>query len=107
MLRRIRRNLREEAKSLPSYDESPTPIHTLVMNIIVWNYRGAMKPFFQNHVRDLVNNHELAILIVMETKIGGNRAHEITGRLPFDGAIHTDTIGYAGGFWMLWNFDKV
>lgn len=107
MLRRIRRNLREEAKSLPSYDESPTPIHTLVMNIIVWNYRGAMKPFFQNHVKDLVNNHELAILIVMETKIGGNRAHEITSRLPFDGAIHTDTIGYAGGFWMLWNFDKV
>ena len=32
----------------------------------------------------------------METKLGGNRAKEITDRLLFDRAIHTDTIGYAG-----------
>ena len=27
--------------------------------------------------------------------------------LPFDGAIHIETIGYAGGLWLLWNSDKV
>ena len=43
----------------------------------------------------------------METRIGGDRAREITDRLPFNGAIHTETIGYAGGLWMLWNSDKV
>ena len=43
----------------------------------------------------------------METKLGGERAREIIDRLPFDGAIHTDTIGYAGGLWLLWNSDKV
>lgn len=43
----------------------------------------------------------------METILGGERAREITNRLPFDGAIHTDTIGYAGGLWLLWNSDKV
>ena len=32
---------------------------------------------------------------------------EITNRLPFDEVIHTDTIGYAGGLWELWNSDKV
>ena len=43
----------------------------------------------------------------METKIGGERAREIIDRLPFDGAIHTETIGYAGGLWMLWNSNRV
>uniref|UniRef100_A0A7N2LRJ8 Uncharacterized protein n=1 Tax=Quercus lobata TaxID=97700 RepID=A0A7N2LRJ8_QUELO len=43
------------------------------------------------------------ILVVTETRIGGDRAKEITDRLSFDGTIHIDTIGYAGGLWVLWN----
>ena len=43
----------------------------------------------------------------METKLGGDKAREITNYLPFDGAIHTNTIGYAGGLWLLWNSDRV
>ena len=39
--------------------------------------------------------------------LGGDRAREITGSLPFDGAFHTETIGYAGGLWVLWNVDRV
>ena len=77
------------------------------MNIIVWNCRGARKPSFQKHVRDLVQSHDPTILVVMETRVGGERAREITDKLPFDGAIHTDTIGYSSGLWVLWNADKV
>lgn len=43
----------------------------------------------------------------METRVGEERAKEISDRLPFDGAIHTDTIGYVGGLWVLWNSDRV
>ena len=46
-----------------------------------------------------MRNHNLAILVLIETRVGGERAREISGRLPFDNAIHTDTIGYAGGLW--------
>lgn len=42
----------------------------------------------------------------METQLGSVRAKEITNRLSYDGAIHTDTIGYSGGLWVLWNSDK-
>lgn len=35
--------------------------------------------------------------VVMEMRIRGEKAREITNRLPFHGAIHIDTIGYAGG----------
>lgn len=71
------------------------------MNIIVWNCRGTLKPSFQKHVRELVYNHNPTILVVMETRIGGESAKEITDRLPFDGVVHMETIGYAGGLWML------
>ena len=67
------------------------------MNIIAWNCKGTWKPAFKSHVRELVRNHDPAVLIVIKTRIGGDRAKEITDELPFDGAIHTDIIGYAGG----------
>ena len=86
---------------------SVTTYHQLVMNIIAWNCRGARKPTFKSHVRELVRIHNPAILIVMETRVGGVRAKEISDELSFDGAIHTDTIGYAGGLWLLWNEDRV
>ncbi|KAK9984570.1 hypothetical protein SO802_034095 [Lithocarpus litseifolius] len=68
---------------------------------------GALKPSFQTHVRELVRNHNPAILVLMETRVGGERAREISGRLPYDNAIHTNTIEYAGGLWMLWNSNRV
>ena len=47
-------NLMEEARLLPPFDECPTPSHRLVMNIIARNCKGALKPKFQNHVKELV-----------------------------------------------------
>lgn len=107
MLERIKWNLRKEAEMRPSFDECPTPYHQLVMNIIIWNSRGVLRPNFQTHIRELVQNHEPVILVVMETRLGRDKAKKITDRLLFDGAIHTDTIGYEGGLWLLWNSDKV
>lgn len=84
----------------------PTPTLLLTMNIIIWNYRGALKPNFQNQVQELCRVHEV-IFVVMETKLGGERAKAVTNLLPFDGAIHTDTIRYTGRLWLLWNSDRV
>ena len=81
--------------------------YQVFMNIIVWNCRGALKPNFQSHVRELVRNHNPSIMVIMETRIGGIRAKEISDRLPFDGAFHTETMGFAGGIWLLWNSDMV
>ena len=41
-------------------------------------------------------NHRLAIFVVTETRVGGDRAAKIIDGLPFDGSITTATIGYAG-----------
>ena len=46
-------------------------------------------------------------MVVTETRVEGERAKQITDHLPFDRAIHVDTIGYSGGIWLLWNSDTV
>ena len=79
----------------------------LIMNIVVWNCRGALNPNFQSHIRELVRCHNPDVLVVMETHIGGDRAEDISDRLPFNNAIHTETMGFAGGIWLMWNVDKV
>ena len=56
-----------------------------------------MNPNFQKHVVELTRIHDPAVFVVMETRLGGERAKGITDRLPFDGAIHMETIGYSGG----------
>ena len=91
--KRIAWFLREE----PPVDKCSLSIIFCLMSIIIWNCRGALKPSFQSRVRELVQFHNPAILVVMETRLGGERAREITDRLPFDGAVHTDTIRFAGG----------
>ena len=58
-------------------------------------------------MRELARIHNPAILVIMETRLGGARAKEITNRLPFDGNIHTESVGFIGGLWLLWNFDLV
>jgi len=94
-----------EEPSLTCFDfhTSPTPI----MNILIWNCRGAMKPTFRKTVLDLVEWHQPVILVITETRIDGSRADDIIRRLPFDGAYSTETIGYAGGIWLLWRSDFV
>ena len=86
---------------MPPFDEFFTSNLFILMNVIIWNCRGALKPSFQDHVRELIRFHNPIILVLMETKVGGERAKAITDRLPFDGVIHTDTIGYASRLWML------
>lgn len=62
-------NLMVEVMPLPPIEDGPTLSHRLVMNIIAWNCKGTLKPNFQDHVRDLVQNHDPAIFVVMETRI--------------------------------------
>ena len=99
---------------LPPVDKCPTPLGAcsiflvlFLINYIIWDSRGALKPNFQSHVKELARVHDPAVFVVMETLLGGETAKGITDKLPFDGAIHTDTIGRTEGLWLLWNLDKV
>nr|POE48208.1 hypothetical protein CFP56_36807 [Quercus suber] len=52
-------------------------------------------------------NHFPVIMVITETRVGRDRAKKIIEDLPFDGSLVADTIGYAGGLWLLWKKDGV
>ena len=66
-----------------------------------------MKPTFLKTALDLVEWHQPVIFIITETRLDGPRADGIIRKLPFDGAYSTETIGFAGGIWLLWRSDSV
>ena len=89
----------EDASSLVPCDSSK--ISFKMMNILIWNCRGAMKPQFRKTVLDLVEWHAPLLMVITETRMSGARAIELIESLPFDGSVVPDTIGFAGGIWML------
>ena len=95
----------EDASSLVPYHSSK--ISFKMMNILIWNCRGAMKPQFRKTVLDLVEWHAPLLMVITETRMSGARAIELIKSLPFDGSVVADTIGFAGGIWMLWRTDLV
>lgn len=71
------------------------------MNVLIWNCRGAIQPSFCSIVCDIIRTHSLAIMIITETKVCGDRAKRIANRLPFDGAIFANSFGLSDGLWVL------
>ena len=95
----------EDASSLTHFDFESNP--NRIMNILIWNCRGAMKPQFRKKFMDLVEWHSPLLMVITETKMSGAKANEIIKLLPFDGAAMVNTIGFAGGIWLLWRMDLV
>lgn len=73
----------------------------VAMNILLWNCRRALNADFKMRVLEMLVNHQPSIMVITETRVGGDRARKIIEDLPFDGYFATDTIGYAGGLWLL------
>ncbi|XP_023878054.1 uncharacterized protein LOC111990509 [Quercus suber] len=101
LLRRLGWSMVEAAAMNPSRVEVPMG-QFVKMNILMWNCRGALNLDFKRRVFEMVVNHRPSIMVITETRVGGSRAEKIIEALPFDGFITTETIGYAGGLWILW-----
>lgn len=93
----------DQRMALPYREECPSPAYIFSMNVIVWNCRGALSAKFKRLVLDLISIHQPSIMIITKTRVGRDRAKELTDQLPFKGALHVDTYGYAGGIWLLWH----
>ena len=106
-LRKMSWKLLNQARNQFQISKDSDLLSPISMNIICWNCRGALNPRFKPTLNNLISKHNPPMVIITETRIGGNRAKDITDTLPFDGAIHTDTIGYAGGLWLLWKSEEV
>ncbi|KAK9990872.1 hypothetical protein SO802_025857 [Lithocarpus litseifolius] len=96
LLRNLGWSLVEAAMMGPNSIEFPNTNCTQ-MNILLWNCRGALNADFTRRIYEMAVNHYPSIMVLTETRVGGERAARIIEKLPFDGSFTTETIGYAGG----------
>ncbi|GLT80975.1 hypothetical protein SLA2020_523840 [Shorea laevis] len=77
------------------------------MKIISWNCHGALKAGFRKSVMDLKRIHNLAMLLILETKISGQNAQEVADSLGFPKSCIVNSDGLAGGLWLLWDDSRL
>lgn len=71
------------------------------LNVLLWNCRGALNTDSKRRVLEIMVNHFPAIMMITETRIGGDRAKMIIEELTLNESFVTDTIGYVRGLWLL------
>ncbi|XP_028112500.1 uncharacterized protein LOC114310648 [Camellia sinensis] len=73
------------------------------LNILVWNCRGVGNSAFKRNMRELISTHKPERLILMETKVPFSSMGNYFNNMGFTAATIVDTIGRAGGIWLLWD----
>ncbi|GLT46247.1 hypothetical protein SLA2020_200180 [Shorea laevis] len=76
------------------------------MKILIWNCRGAANENFKRHVMDLKATHKPCMMLIMETKISGDRAKAIASNL-YPNFHVVDADGFAGGLWLLRDASRI
>ncbi|KAF7826637.1 reverse transcriptase [Senna tora] len=61
----------------------------------------------ENHGCYPVNQYNPNLVLISETRVGGNRAEEILATLGFTNHFKVDPMGYAGGLWLLWDNEQI
>lgn len=77
------------------------------INILAWNVRGAANSQFRRAFRELVDRHKPNVVLLTETRVGGDRADDIINSLGFPVYFKVDPMGFAGGLWLLWNNQEI
>lgn len=72
-----------------------------MLNILTWNVRGAGDRIFPFLIRDLKARHHVDILVVVETRISGQKANKVMEKLGFPCYDFVHAEGFSGGIWVL------
>lgn len=89
-------------QNYPSYFSSMKPLH-----ILAWNVRGAASSDFRRAFMELMGKHKPNVVLLTETRIGGDRATSIINSLGFSHHCKVDPMGYVWGLCLLWNGDDI
>ncbi|KAL7194946.1 hypothetical protein ACSBR1_035203 [Camellia fascicularis] len=84
-------------KILGTPDFGPHPVlpNSVVMKLLIWNYRGADNKAFKRTIEELEKTHRPSIVGLMETKF--------FNKLGFTASSHVDLVGRSGRIWALWD----
>lgn len=79
------------------------PQNKPMMNLIIWNARGANSAAFKRHCKALINLHNSVMLVLLETKIADHA--KITDELGFESFIQSAAEGLCRGIVIMWRND--
>lgn len=51
----------------------------------------------------MVNSYKPDMVILIETRLSGDRANSVIFALGFERFVKVDAIGFSSGIWVLWN----
>lgn len=77
------------------------PFNPSEMKILVWNCRGAGTTSFGRTLLNMARRLRPAIAVIMETRISGTRANEVSSSFGFNNVYHSDASCFSGGIWIL------
>ncbi|KAI8024264.1 hypothetical protein LOK49_LG03G00669 [Camellia lanceoleosa] len=84
--------------------KSPNPpLFKSPMKVLSWNCRRAANPHFKRHFHNLMNEHQPYLVVITETKVGGDRGKDICASLGFSKFEISEPVGFACDIWLLWN----
>lgn len=74
-----------------------------LFNGLFWNCQGCVHPRFSNFLWEYKKEVDLDFLALYETRISGEKADVVIGKLGFDHSFWVEAKGFSGGIWVLWN----
>lgn len=76
------------------------------MNILSWNCRGARNDNFRMILKELINNYNTNILIILEPKVSSSDYIQFFKRIHYDNIITVEANGRSGGIWLVFKSSK-
>lgn len=76
-------------------------------NVLCWNCRGARSGELLREIKEFIRVHRPVITILMEPRISGEVADSVCKKLGYKRWVRSDSEGFNGGVWCLWNDEEV
>ncbi|KAI9073415.1 hypothetical protein K1719_044600 [Acacia pycnantha] len=90
---------------LGSIKEFTTPVlntYLMMLNILVWNVRGAASRGIAAAIRNLKKQYNLDVIVILEPRISGNRAKKCIKSWGFNQSCRMEAEEFSGGIWIVW-----
>ena len=74
----------------------------VLMIVSICNCDGVGSRTFPRILKDIVIEHGIKVMGLLETRISGSRANNEVRRLGFHDWLRVEASGFVGGIWILW-----
>ncbi|KAF4404175.1 hypothetical protein G4B88_014631 [Cannabis sativa] len=76
--------------------------HAPIMRCLSWNCRGIRRPTTERTLRSLIQENNVDVVFLSETKVGSGDMTMVMNRLGFPNVACIPSVGIGGGFCLAW-----